>query len=479
MASLNATSYFRVSTRRGPVAVPVVKVSRRCLASAVAMAAAAAVGLPGLSARCLARIAPGSGAPWPDLRLWIRQKPDGTAEVSRHRGHGATVAFDAYSRRHEGTKEVLLGGERFYAFQAPRLGAEHLVVWRRLQCVREAADALPKDGIVPFRIDPHAPLRVSPSREHKQLTAAVWCWDNLQMRDPNRYLDNGDGDQWMYWESFWAPAEPAAYAAETPAFGDAQGKMLAPILGLEEEEEQADAVGALPRNAGVNAEVVRTRKLKADSEEPVASTATATAMKDRAYAVVYQFNVWGSDVSRSGTGSDYWSPEARLAVTALEAVIDRYKIRSVLDCACGDATWVVPFFVARHPEIAYCGCDIVPEVVQQNRQRFPGLQFLAIDLAESPLPAGADLVFSKETLNHMGIEDAEQALRRFAATGAKYLLTNVHEDADNAEGYQKTCYTTYIKYDYELPPFNLKKIDTVIEYQGLETSFTIFALPAP
>lgn len=43
------------------------------------------------------------------------------------------------------------------------------------------------------------------------------------------------------------------------------------------------------------------------------------AMKDKAYSIVYEYNVWGSDVSRSGTGSDLWSPEARLAVTALEA----------------------------------------------------------------------------------------------------------------------------------------------------------------
>ena len=28
---------------------------------------------------------------------------------------------------------------------------------------------------------------------------------------------------------------------------------------------------------------------------------------------------------------------------------------------------------------------------------------------------------------------------------------------------------TYIKYDYELPPFSLRKIARVVEYQGLQT----------
>jgi len=214
----------------------------------------------------------------------------------------------------------------------------------------------------------------------------------------------------------------------------------------------------------------------ADAEEVVSSTSTASATKDRAYAVVYEYNVWGSDVSRSGTGSDLWSPEARLAVTALEAVIDRFQIRSVLDCACGDATWVVPYFVARNPSVAYCGVDIVAEVIEQNRLRHPGLNFLALDLAESALPAGADLVFSKETMNHMPLEDAERAIRRFAATGARYLLTNVHEGSANEAGRDKRCYTTYIKYDFTLPPFNLRKLATVIEYQGLETSYQLFEL---
>jgi len=138
---------------------------------------------------------------------------------------------------------------------------------------------------------------------------------------------------------------------------------------------------------------------------------------------------------------------------------------------------MVPYFVARHPDIDYTGVDIVPEVIQQNQQRHPGVKFMALDLAESPLPRGADLVFSKETLNHMSLPDAQNALRRFAATGARYLLTNVHEGADNEEGNAKTCYTTYVHYDYELPPFNMRRIARIVEYQGLRTAFSLFELP--
>lgn len=189
-----------------------------------------------------------------------------------------------------------------------------------------------------------------------------------------------------------------------------------------------------------------------------------------------QFNVWGSEVSRSGTGSDLWSPEARLATTAIDAVIDHFGVRSMLDCACGDATWMYPFVIARHPELSYCGVDIVPEVIEQNRRKHPELRFEQLDLAESPLPKGADMVFSKETMNHMPLQDAVQAVERFRATGAKLLLTNVHHNASNEDGRKKTCYTTYVKYDYELPPFNMKRLSTIVEYQGVGTSYSLFAL---
>merc|ERR1711879_606274 len=82
-----------------------------------------------------------------------------------------------------------------------------------------------------------------------------------------------------------------------------------------------------------------------------------------------------------------------------------------------------------------------------------------------------------ETLNHMSLPDAQNALRRFQATGARYLLTNVHEGAPNEEGNAKTCYTTYVHYDYTLPPFNLRRIAPVIEYQGPKTSFSLSSFP--
>jgi len=408
---------------------------------------------------------------WPDRRFWVCKRPDGTATVSMERSADAFLAFDAYSQHMPGTREVRLGGTRFFAFVAPRLGAEHLVVWRRVADVEQAADAYQaaaamQTGGLPMTngesLDPlsDACIRLTKCSDKAQLTAAVWRWEKLDEKDPNRYWAAG-GDTWMYWESFWVPAEDAALATTGVAFGDADGAMLQPTLGDAPVKMASDAVSVLHQDLGFE-----------DEQERM----TRAALKDKAYSIVYEYNVWGSDVSRSGTGSDLWSPEARLAVTALEVVIDKFQIRSMLDCACGDATWMVPFFVAKHPELQYTGVDVVSDVIARNKQRHPDLNFLSQDLSEIPLPKGAELIFSKETVNHMHLVDAQKAIQQFAATGARYLLTNVHEDVDNFVGAEKTCHTTYIKYDYELPPFSLRKIARVVEYQGLQTSFTLFEL---
>jgi len=450
---------------------------RPCLAAIAAVATTTASMSSWLSirgVRCFANEAV-ARIPWPDARLWLGRSPAGVATLSKQRSPGAAIAFDTYSQHLPGTREVQIGENRFYAFSSPRLGAEHMIVWRRLEDVKALAAAFlsgPAGGtLAAFEPDPSIPVRITSCDERPQLTSAVWSWDKLDVRDPMRYWDDGEGGDWMYWESFWVPVEPAAYATTSPAFGDPAGSMLAPLF---RPDGAAHPSSPSDLDSGISHAEVMPEPM--EPEQVVPSTATATAQKDRAYAIVYQYNVWGSDVSRSGTGSDLWSPEARLAITALEVVIENFGVRSMLDCACGDATWIIPFFVARHPEISYCGVDIVPEVIEMNKQKYPGVQFLALDLAEKPLPTGVDMVFSKETMNHMPIEDAQQTIDRFRATGARYLLTSVHEGSDNALGYNKGCYTTYIKYDYELPPFSLKKLARIIEYQGLNTSYTLYAL---
>ena len=90
----------------------------------------------------------------------------------------------------------------------------------------------------------------------------VWTWDDNggstssnQKRDDMRYWDDAGGS-WMYWDSFWAPAEEARFATSSPAFGDAAGRMLSPALAPEVAYYQG-LPGGSPRAEGCGSLILR------------------------------------------------------------------------------------------------------------------------------------------------------------------------------------------------------------------------------
>eukprot|EP00434_Breviolum_minutum_P001028 symbB.v1.2.000902.t1/scaffold27.1/size414596/10 len=174
--------------------------------------------------------------------------------------------------------------------------------------------------------------------------------------------------------------------------------------------------------------------------------------------------------------SDPFHPMVRIAITVLDMVVDMLDVTSLLDAACGDAAWIATAFLARRPQVKYIGVDIVSHVIEENQQRFPSLRFVASDLSGAELPK-ADVVFSKETLNHMFVEDAVQAVKAFQTSGARYLVTNIHRGAPNNLGASKGHHAHYAPYDYALPPFNLRKLCPLLSINKEDwTEYALFAL---
>ncbi|CAE7595545.1 unnamed protein product [Symbiodinium natans] len=166
----------------------------------------------------------------------------------------------------------------------------------------------------------------------------------------------------------------------------------------------------------------------------------------------------------------------RIAITAIDMALDLLAAESLLDAACGDAAWMVTAVLSRR-SVQYTGVDIVEHVIEENQRSFPSHRFLAADCSQShvQLPQ-ADLVFSKETLNHMFVEDAVQALHCFRRA-SRYLVTNIHREAPNNMGASKGHHAHYAPYDYSLPPFNLRKICQLVPINHEDwTEFALFAL---
>jgi len=140
---------------------------------------------------------------------------------------------------------------------------------------------------------------------------------------------------------------------------------------------------------------------------------------------------WVSLESASGPGSDRDSECVTHAIAVLAMVARDFDIRSLADLPCGDFNWM-SLFLEDHPEIDYVGYDIVDELVAQNRAANPHRRFQVLDItADTPPPA--DLMFSKDLVNHLFERDVWSALRNMAASGSRYLMITSNNGHANTE----------------------------------------------
>lgn len=143
------------------------------------------------------------------------------------------------------------------------------------------------------------------------------------------------------------------------------------------------------------------------------------------FSSIYKHNLWSGRESRSGTGSDM--VETKNIRRELPGVLKRLGIKSLLDIPCGDLNWM------RHIDmegIEYTGADIVPDIIEDNRARFPDRRFVVLDLVKDKLPE-VDMVFCRDIIGHMSQANAELAIRNILDSGAKYLMATDWPKADN------------------------------------------------
>ena len=136
---------------------------------------------------------------------------------------------------------------------------------------------------------------------------------------------------------------------------------------------------------------------------------------------------WGSAETISGTGS---SLANTLTVREkLPAMLRQLGANSLLDLPCGDLNWMQ--FVDLSG-IEYIGGDVVREIVDANRTKFPDRRFEHLDLTAVKLPQ-ADVVFVRDCLVHLPYRMIYQALKNVIASGAKWLIATHFPGRKNHE----------------------------------------------
>jgi len=170
--------------------------------------------------------------------------------------------------------------------------------------------------------------------------------------------------------------------------------------------------------------------------------------RERVFTRIYEQNLWGSPDSRSGVGST--RDATRALSEALPALWTQYGIRSLVDAPCGDCNWMSRLAPVLD---SYVGVDIVPKVIEENRRRYPHLQFRLADLTRDVLP-NADAIHCRDCFQHLPTHLIRSALDNFEASGARWLFLTTNA---NVTAYHDVVIGGFRPINFQSAPFNLPR----------------------
>lgn len=138
------------------------------------------------------------------------------------------------------------------------------------------------------------------------------------------------------------------------------------------------------------------------------------------FTEIYRKNYWGDTESVSGYGSTL-SNTAELR-NGLLILLHDFSITSIYDAPCGDFNWMKE--IVRSVPIAYRGVDVVRDLIANNVKHYEGenCQFSVANITLDPFPT-ADLWICRDCLFHLSYAEIHLALRNFAASDIRYILT--------------------------------------------------------
>jgi Methyltransferase domain len=161
---------------------------------------------------------------------------------------------------------------------------------------------------------------------------------------------------------------------------------------------------------------LRRHRLKRDMQRSRTMT-RATIFTD-----IYRNNLWDGLPGEYSSGTGSQDDVIGAYVDLVRRLIKEENVMTIADLGCGD------FKVGRRiasPEVAYTGCDVVPELIDRNIKAFgrSGVSFRVTDLVTDPLP-DADLAIIRQVFQHLSNSDVASVLRK----ARKYRLVLVTDE---------------------------------------------------
>ena len=129
----------------------------------------------------------------------------------------------------------------------------------------------------------------------------------------------------------------------------------------------------------------------------------------------------------------------------------------MLDCPCGDMNYMSDILKNNNFKIKYIGMDIVYDLIQENKKKYPQYTFICSDIINQKLPK-YDLIVMKDLLNHLSSNDIIKVLLNSKNSKSKYLLLNNNNIKKNRKNYL-TPAPFWVNINWKLSPWNLNVIE--------------------
>ena len=192
------------------------------------------------------------------------------------------------------------------------------------------------------------------------------------------------------------------------------------------------------------------------------------------FNLINKFNfVWGSFESESGIGSEI--KNTKIIQDIIPKIIKKYKIDSILDCPCGDMNYMsIILNNLNNSDIKYkyTGYDIVINLINKNKVKYPELEFKEFDIINNKLENPFDLIIIKDLLNHLSTSDIKKIFYNLKNKG-KYVLLNNSNTNTNINSI--TLAPLWNEINWKLSPWNLEIIE---EYKsdGFDKDYILIKL---
>jgi hypothetical protein len=180
-----------------------------------------------------------------------------------------------------------------------------------------------------------------------------------------------------------------------------------------------------------------------------------------AFEDVYNRKAWGEWGAGSGPGSSL-NTTGVLRGGLLELII-KYKVKSMIDSSCGGMLWmpeVIEKVREQIPDFKYLGLDVACALITNHTAAFaakPYMRFQCLDVCYEPIPSGYDLIFSRDSLQHLPMAAAYAFLYNVAHSNAKYLLVGSYVSLDKDDNRDiGSAGQRFYNIDLLRPPYNVR-----------------------